>query len=472
MDGPTDLSRYELLEIPEDYRPPTHYQLLGVEDFEDDLQVIEAAIKQRIGYLHQIATGPNRKAVQELLNEVATAKRNLLNADSKSAYDQELLALIEEDQPQQFPAAVPDEDVPRTTRRRRKKSAWDEWKYHLASAALCLSVVGIVWFVNRKDGERRAAKAPSTASQSKSPNRRSAATTAKPASRPKQSDRVAAARRQSKRIDQNLAPVFEGFDSDTFVNPKTPKMSDPNATGEDAKKQSSPSKASTPAKDSPKAKINQSSKTTASEKRTETLNLAANWNSGLKSLKAFDGKLDAQFRAISGSKLSIKDKKLVIAKETDPKKRFQQLTHKRQELRDGISLALTTNLRANDSNTSMAIVVGGNRIVVVATPKGIAVRGRPGKAGSKSTDLGLLPKTDGPLVFLIQRAGANQVRWLVKSGKANVSGLVRFKAPLKGKVTLAIGAPQKDLDPPLHIASISAGKAKNIPWKKTVPVEI
>ena len=80
----------EWLEIPPEDQPPSYYRLLGVQEFEADLAVIDAAAKQRTAYLHPMASGPNRESVQGLLSEVAKARRTLLAADSKSAYDESL----------------------------------------------------------------------------------------------------------------------------------------------------------------------------------------------------------------------------------------------------------------------------------------------------------------------------------------------------------------------------------------------
>lgn len=78
------------LGIPPNQQPPTHYRLLGIEQFESNPDVIDAAASRQTAYLHQLASGPNRKASQQILNEVAAARRCLLNSDSKKSYDQQL----------------------------------------------------------------------------------------------------------------------------------------------------------------------------------------------------------------------------------------------------------------------------------------------------------------------------------------------------------------------------------------------
>ena len=74
--------------IPPSQQPPSHYRLLGLELFEPDREVIDAAANQRIAYLQDIAAGPHGDASQRLLNEVAFARRCLLNPKNKAAYDQ------------------------------------------------------------------------------------------------------------------------------------------------------------------------------------------------------------------------------------------------------------------------------------------------------------------------------------------------------------------------------------------------
>lgn len=80
------------LGIPPSQQPPTHYRLLGIEPFESNADVIDAAASRQTAYLHQLAAGPNRKASQSILNEIAAARRCLLNPDSKAAYDEKLKA--------------------------------------------------------------------------------------------------------------------------------------------------------------------------------------------------------------------------------------------------------------------------------------------------------------------------------------------------------------------------------------------
>jgi len=71
-------------------QPPTHYRLLGVERFESDPDVIEAAADQRMAHVRTYQTGENSAISQKILNELSAAKLCLLDKASKAAYDAQL----------------------------------------------------------------------------------------------------------------------------------------------------------------------------------------------------------------------------------------------------------------------------------------------------------------------------------------------------------------------------------------------
>src|SRR5262249_17485271 len=83
---------HKWLGIPPTQQPPTHYRLLGIEAFESDREVIDAAANQRMAYLQDLAGGEHIAATQALLNEVSAARRCLLNPAQKAAYDATLRA--------------------------------------------------------------------------------------------------------------------------------------------------------------------------------------------------------------------------------------------------------------------------------------------------------------------------------------------------------------------------------------------
>jgi len=89
---PDDFDPYwEWLGIAPYYRPPNHYQLLGLPELESDLQAIAQAADARMVEIRKYQMGPRGRFTQKLLNELAAARVCLLNAPSKSAYDTGLL---------------------------------------------------------------------------------------------------------------------------------------------------------------------------------------------------------------------------------------------------------------------------------------------------------------------------------------------------------------------------------------------
>jgi hypothetical protein len=81
---------HKWLGIPPKEQPPNHYRLLGIERFESDPDVIEAAADQRMAHLRTYQTGRNGPLSQRMLNEVAAAKLCLMRAERKAVYDAEL----------------------------------------------------------------------------------------------------------------------------------------------------------------------------------------------------------------------------------------------------------------------------------------------------------------------------------------------------------------------------------------------
>jgi hypothetical protein len=81
---------YKWLGIPPKDQPPHHYRLLGIELFELDRDVIDAAANRLMGYLKELASGDDASHSQKLLNEISRARLCLLNKQKKASYDQEL----------------------------------------------------------------------------------------------------------------------------------------------------------------------------------------------------------------------------------------------------------------------------------------------------------------------------------------------------------------------------------------------
>ena len=81
---------YTWLGIPPEEQPPNHYRLLGIREFEDNLDVIGHAADQRMTHLRTFQSGRHGKLSQWLLNEVAAARVCLFSPERKAAYDNAL----------------------------------------------------------------------------------------------------------------------------------------------------------------------------------------------------------------------------------------------------------------------------------------------------------------------------------------------------------------------------------------------
>lgn len=80
----------DLLDIKSPERPPNHYELLGIEQFEGDRTTIDDAAGERMSMLQELANSEHMDASQKLLNEVSAARRCLLNTTKKIAYDEDI----------------------------------------------------------------------------------------------------------------------------------------------------------------------------------------------------------------------------------------------------------------------------------------------------------------------------------------------------------------------------------------------
>ena len=81
---------HKWLGISKTARSVSKYRLLGIDDFEDDTDVITAASDRQAIYLKTLQAGEHSELVAQLLNEVAQARVTLLNAFQKSVYDEQL----------------------------------------------------------------------------------------------------------------------------------------------------------------------------------------------------------------------------------------------------------------------------------------------------------------------------------------------------------------------------------------------
>ncbi|MFO0979324.1 MAG: hypothetical protein U0996_23150 [Planctomycetaceae bacterium] len=80
----------EWLGIPADVRPPDHYTLLRLVQFEDDIEKIRGNYRKLNAHVRKYATGQYLVRSQELLNELAKAMLCLTDPDGKAEYDRSL----------------------------------------------------------------------------------------------------------------------------------------------------------------------------------------------------------------------------------------------------------------------------------------------------------------------------------------------------------------------------------------------
>ncbi|WP_298867439.1 WD40 repeat domain-containing protein [uncultured Gimesia sp.] len=78
------------LGIPLEDQPPHLYQLLGIELFEDDPEIINAAAENSIAFIQQNAFGVELQQSQRVLKELAAASKYLLAPENKANYDRKL----------------------------------------------------------------------------------------------------------------------------------------------------------------------------------------------------------------------------------------------------------------------------------------------------------------------------------------------------------------------------------------------
>ncbi len=81
---------HKWLGISKKHRPPTYYRLLGIDEGEDDPEVIEEAALRQQSHLRIYQMGQHSALATKLLNEVAQARSILLNPAKRKAYERSL----------------------------------------------------------------------------------------------------------------------------------------------------------------------------------------------------------------------------------------------------------------------------------------------------------------------------------------------------------------------------------------------
>ena len=78
---------HRYLGIPRRIKEPTLYQLLGIDLFENDQDVIEIAADRQMNHLQRYESGEHAEHISRMLSEVAKARLCLTNPDKKAHYD-------------------------------------------------------------------------------------------------------------------------------------------------------------------------------------------------------------------------------------------------------------------------------------------------------------------------------------------------------------------------------------------------
>ena len=115
---------HKWLGIAPEERLPTYYRLLGLNLFESDLEVIDAAADRQMSYLQDISQAAEAEQAQKLLDEIAEARICLLNAEKKAAYDKRLreqLAALDAGQRLRSPGQ-PSQSQPAVAKESRRKT--------------------------------------------------------------------------------------------------------------------------------------------------------------------------------------------------------------------------------------------------------------------------------------------------------------------------------------------------------------
>jgi WD40 repeat protein/outer membrane biosynthesis protein TonB len=98
---------HKWLGISKHLRPPTFYQLLGVDPDEEDADVIKEAAIRQTTHVRAYQVGPHATECTQLLNEIAQARQTLLNPAKRKEYDAKLAGASTERVTPQVKTALP-----------------------------------------------------------------------------------------------------------------------------------------------------------------------------------------------------------------------------------------------------------------------------------------------------------------------------------------------------------------------------
>jgi formylglycine-generating enzyme required for sulfatase activity len=152
-------------------QPANYYRLLGVDAFEEDLDVIDAAADKQMGFVRQYQSGEHAADAARILNELATARLCLLKPASKAAYDAKLRKELSQAEPEPESAfsdlAFSEGESEPALRRRKKsaaksKSARGTQQLAVAGGSAAVVCILVVFLFNKRPNQTMETRSQST----------------------------------------------------------------------------------------------------------------------------------------------------------------------------------------------------------------------------------------------------------------------------------------------------------------------
>jgi hypothetical protein len=142
---------HKWLGIPRGKRPVTHYQLLGISPTETDAEVIEDAAIRQSTHVRTYQLGQHAEVCQRILNEIAQARRVLLDPEKRNEYDSKLPTSIKFS-PEEIPPEPPNRSTTKKTKKQRQSSGRGMIVgMSAAGVALLATAVGAMFWFSRPD---------------------------------------------------------------------------------------------------------------------------------------------------------------------------------------------------------------------------------------------------------------------------------------------------------------------------------
>jgi hypothetical protein len=430
-----------------------------------------------------MAAGPNRESVQQLLSEVAKARRTLLGSDAKQAYDEALQAVESTPEPPLPPPVPPSlsaatgertedagnpppkpnsgcedqaEQQPEPVQRLRRKSLLNDWRVHVASASvLFFGAIGFVLYNNSK--ALRVASVAVSVPESRGDGSAKRGRTAPAPQRGNTRQSKTNGNRNTDSAEQNR--VMGGVSRKSKPRPAGKSALELMLAQDGLSMESSqgPENAMRPGGTKGKATPDTTSGTEGKLPENASVTLPADWLAGLQMInefvtpvkKTFDvSKLKAALAALDGD---------LVVQPAMPLGQMGILTLKESKLALGETVVLKTSL--NDKTTTKVRVglrVGELRVNLCPKTQHVEVRCNGKLAGqiacSKQNGITLAVTRDSK--------DGKKFHWIAQSGSDSVAGRGAFAAEISDPATLGILAMCGEEKPnvPVTIKEFGFGK--------------